>query len=231
MNLIIIIALIIIVVLLIRKFTSTKNYSGTNQIKQAKSAYNQENKRLISELIPTGKAGNMKYSDTQRIMVIKAPLASYAVKYDSIISVSVGSDTKVVTQTTGTQKRKGVVGRSLVGGIVAGPVGAIVGGTTSKKKINSTSTTSSNTDYWIEITRDDPYFPRITPSYNDQLFYKLQQIVTENESKKASNIKTIKRQATPSVNVADEILKFKNLLDAGAISKEEYQEQKSKLLK
>lgn len=37
-------------------------------------------------------------------------------------------------------------------------------------------------------------------------------------------------QAVPSRSVADELLKFKNLLDAGAITEDEYNAQKSRLL-
>ena len=37
-------------------------------------------------------------------------------------------------------------------------------------------------------------------------------------------------QAVPSGSVADELLKFKNLLDAGAITEDEYNAQKSRLL-
>jgi len=37
-------------------------------------------------------------------------------------------------------------------------------------------------------------------------------------------------QTVPGVSVADELLKFKKLLDAGAITEQEYEEQKAKLL-
>lgn len=44
--------------------------------------------------------------------------------------------------TTTTKTKKGGLGRALVGGAIAGPAGAVVGGVTGKSKGRSTSTTS-----------------------------------------------------------------------------------------
>lgn len=123
--------------------------------------------------------------------------------------------------------------RAVVGSAVFGGVGAIVGATTATKShtINSLNVivyTSRISDPVITI-------PLIISPVSDssalysrnkadaiKLMGMLNAIAVQNEPAKAENVSAISN--------ADELAKYKKLLDEGAISEEEYKEVKSKIL-
>lgn len=123
--------------------------------------------------------------------------------------------------------------RAVVGSAVFGGVGAIVGATTATKShtINSLNVivyTSRISDPVITI-------PLIISPVSDssalysrnkadaiKLMGMLNAIAVQNEPAKAENVSAISN--------ADELAKYKRLLDEGAISEEEYKEVKSKIL-
>ena len=123
--------------------------------------------------------------------------------------------------------------RAVVGSAVFGGVGAIVGATTATKShtINSLNVivyTSRISDPVITI-------PLIISPVSDssalysrnkadaiKLMGMLNAIAFQNEPAKAENVSAISN--------ADELAKYKKLLDEGAISEEEYKEVKSKIL-
>mgnify|MGYP004699054295 FL=1 len=123
--------------------------------------------------------------------------------------------------------------RAVVGSAVFGGVGAIVGATTATKShtINSLNVivyTSRISDPVITI----PLI--ISPVSDSSALYSrnkadaiklvgmLNAIAVQNEPAKAENVSAISN--------ADELAKYKKLLDEGAISEEEYKEVKSKIL-
>ena len=123
--------------------------------------------------------------------------------------------------------------RAVVGSAIFGGVGAIVGATTATKShtINSLNVivyTSRISDPVITI-------PLIISPVSDssalysrnkadaiKLMGMLNAIAVQNEPAKAENVSAISN--------ADELAKYKKLLDEGAISEEEYKEVKSKIL-
>lgn len=129
---------------------------------------------------------------------------------------------------------KGGLGRAVAGGILFGGVGAIVGGVTGGKKSKPICTNLK-----IKITLNDINNPAIyvdfinTSTKKSSFIYKtefdlaqkclstLQLIVNGNQE-------AIKE--TPIGSDADEILKFKNLLDQGIITQEEFEAKKKQLL-
>lgn len=119
-----------------------------------------------------------------------------------------------------------------------GGVGAIVGGSTGKKKAKNICTelrikiTMSNPDYPVEYID----FISGTEFKKDGLLYKaavsqaheclsLLQIMLD-ENKKDIQYSTDNTQ----ISAADEIMKFKRLLDDGIISQEEFEAKKKQLL-
>jgi len=114
-------------------------------------------------------------------------------------------------------KSKGGVGRAFVGNALFGGVGAVVGATTSKKE---TEVVGGQTILKIKISHrlgaiiKDVWQP--TPKLSDFL---------------DTCIKMNKSDAdNPSISAADELLKFKNLLDNGVITQEEFDTKKKQLL-
>lgn len=123
--------------------------------------------------------------------------------------------------------------RAVVGSAVFGGVGAIVGATTATKShtINSLNVivyTSRISDPVITIpliispVSDSSALYSRNKSDAIKLMGMLNAIVVQNEPAKVENVSAISN--------ADELAKYKKLLDEGAISEEEYKEVKSKIL-
>jgi hypothetical protein len=68
--------------------------------------------------------------------------------YSDIVGseIIIDEDTISISHTTGKNKKKVALGKAAVGGLLLGPVGALIGGTSGKTKVN-TKTTTENTDF------------------------------------------------------------------------------------
>ncbi len=133
--------------------------------------------------------------------------------FDELVDYTVKVDTKVVTET------KGSVTRSIAGGIVAGPVGAVVGGNTAKK-VSHTEESNPKMSFVVEYPFGRFESPVFT--YSRKVLKLCEEIFSERT--------TIKKVPDASSSVADELMKFKNLLDIGAITEDEYNAKKKQLL-
>jgi hypothetical protein len=131
--------------------------------------------------------------------------------FDEILSYELYDNGKIVT--------KGGLGSAVVGGALFGGVGAVVGSNVGKK-------TSKVSDYSIKITlknvNSKPIFIKGIQSREtgEEIISALDQLV--NQSTETASVS--------SSNSADEILKYKNLLDMGAITQEEFDAKKKELL-
>lgn len=212
------------------KVNSTFN-DGIERRKQAKSdksEYLAKNDILLKNFSKTGKAGIFGFNDEQQIIVLKQnPLSrAYAVSYNSILSVRIDEQVQEVTtsnkKTKEKEKRKNVLGRSIVGTILMPGVGTVIGAATAKKvksgNENSTSTTSQNIIRKIIITRDDPYVSTFELPFSDSLYKKIQSILN-------SKIQETKSDTLDSETM-DKLLKLKTLLDEGILTQEEYESKK-----
>lgn len=162
-----------------------------------------------------------------------SPIFSNAVhRFDQIIKYENGQNTYEV--------QKGNAGhpimRAIVGGAVAGPAGAVVGAMTRK---DTRRTETRQGEYYINL-----YFQEDDGSVSiaSKLFG--QDGVNQNASmeyakfeafiKKVFTVEEEPGDAAPAPNsaipAADEIKKFKELLDMGAITQEEYNAKKKQLL-
>lgn len=113
---------------------------------------------------------------------------------------------------------KGGIGRAVIGAAVAGPVGAIVGAATAKTETRK-GRSKENVSIRFVLSLGESSLPTTVYPGGMTSFLK---------SCKASQEKP--QAAAPAVSCADELLKFKQLLDMGAITEEEYSLKKSQLL-
>lgn len=150
--------------------------------------------------------------------------------YEDILSFELLEDGEMITS--------GGLGSAALGGIVFGGTGAIVGAITGKKKSKPVCTSLS-----LKITINDQQNPVehiefiSSPAKKDGFGYKF---ALENAQKCSSMLEIIcndvknkagvSEQKTMPLSEADEIFKFKNLLDAGVITQEEFELKKKQLL-
>ena len=134
------------------------------------------------------------------------------------------------TETTG--KKKGI-GRAIIGGVIAGPAGAIVGGVTGKSK----GTSTSNTSFYEEeiatksilLLEDVENKEHMT--LHIKIFSKDAEIISTMLTKTNTTKLNLSKDSTTIVdNPFDEVIKFKELLDLGIITQEEFDDKKRKLL-
>lgn len=135
----------------------------------------------------------------------------------------------------GNSVASGGLGRALVGGALFGGTGAIVGGVTGKKKtkefcsslrLKVTINNMANPVVYInfietKIKKDGHNYKIISDAAQECL--STFQLICDRQDKE-------KTEDSNSSSSADEIMKFKNLLDAGAITQEEYETKKKELL-
>lgn len=131
---------------------------------------------------------------------------------------------------------KGGIGRAVAGGLLFGGVGAIVGGITGKKKTKSVCDSMK-----IRITLKNSFIDTayiyliIFQTKTDSSKYHTAQSTAQScisaleiilDEVQANSVNTATTQNSP----ADEIMKYKQLLDTGAITQEEFEAKKKQLL-
>ena len=151
--------------------------------------------------------------------------------FDDIIAFELLEDGNSIT--------KGGMGRAIAGGLLFGGVGAIVGGSTGKRKTKSTCTKLQ-----IKITVNNMNTPAVYinliagETKTDSFIYKTAYTSAQNilsvlqvicENKKSTCETAPESVATPS-SAVDEIMKYKTLLDQGIITQEEFDAKKKQLL-
>jgi len=132
----------------------------------------------------------------------------------------------------------GTIGRTLLGGILGGGIGAIVGGSTGsktqKENINSIDlkiivNDTMNPVYRINFlnlkTKKGSLIYK--PAYSSAELWHgiISGLIIQGGDEEKINSKPAK-----NLSVADELIKLKELLDSGVITKEEFTKEKSKLI-
>lgn len=127
------------------------------------------------------------------------------------------------------------IGRAMVGGLLFGGAGAILGGISGSKKKEEID------EFRILIKTKNKSFPELSINLlttgkvkSDSIHFKsccnkAEKIMLELERIGGSE-ETAESDSSSEISAADEILKYKNLLDAGAITQEEYDTKKKQLL-
>ena len=114
---------------------------------------------------------------------------------------------------------KGGIGRAVIGAAVAGPVGAIVGAATAKTETRKGRSKESVSIHFV-LPLGESNLP--TTIYPGGMTAFLKSCKVNQEPPQDA--------APATLSTADELLKFKRLLDMGAITEAEYNAKKSQLL-
>lgn len=186
-----------------------------------------ERKDLVKLFSPTKKLSSYLLVD-EKNSAFKIGDGIY--KYGELLSFELLEDGETVS--------KGGLGRAVAGGLLFGGAGAIVGGVTGKKKTKGICTSMR-----IKVTFRSPapcdlaYIDFITTDTKvGGLIYTGAKMSAQECLSALQIIADMADRASESTNhgsavsTADEILKFKNLLDAGVISQDEFNAKKKQLL-
>lgn len=114
---------------------------------------------------------------------------------------------------------KGGIGRAVIGAAVAGPVGAIVGAATAKTETRK-GRSKENVSIHFVLPLGESSLP--TTVYPGGMTTFLKSCKDSQEKPQAT--------APAASSTADELLKFKQLMDMGAITEAEYNAKKARLL-
>ncbi|MEK5070553.1 SHOCT domain-containing protein [Sporosarcina sp. FSL K6-1508] len=199
---------------------------------EAKNTNNDE----LSSFNPSKKIGTfVEFDDTQKKWLILTGFLgkrdkSKVFNYSDIVDFELLEDGESVTQ--------GGLGRALVGGALFGGAGAVVGGVTGKRKNKAICNSLK-----IKVTLRDVNNPLIyitflnTATKKDGFMYKTNyqlaheclsafQIICNEQEVLINNNGSNKIAGS----AADEIKKFKNLLDEGILTQDEFDAKKKELL-
>lgn len=186
----------------------------------------------IKKFTPTKKVSMLLYIDeTRKLWAIPKGFFTSKIyevyEYSDILSYEIVED--------GNSISKGGVGRAIMGGILFGGVGAIVGGVTGHKS----KATCTRLEVIIKLNSMSKPLEKITlistETRKDSLLYsaaikRAQEIAAILEVMCNGNNKIDVQPSVQQISGADEILKYKSLLDQGIITEEEFEAKKKQIL-
>lgn len=224
----------------VRMDKSMLSLQSVDEIKKHLS-YREENLRKFNSFTPSSEIKTsyshvFKVDKSQKLWYssIKADVNPPLFRYDEIIDYELSENGNTVT--------KGGIGSAMVGGALFGGVGAIVGGVYGKK--SQTEIKSIN----LHISLCNPYIQSLDIEFiTPGMIVKSGDALHKSYQKTANNVIAIldgmcreveleQQKSAPttvqtsSPSAADEIMKFKQLLDCGAITQEEFDAKKKQLL-
>ena len=197
-----------------------------------------ENNQIRESMTITKQIGDyLKIDENQKLWYVasgKQKKTKIVYSYSDILSVELIEDGSTVTS--------GGLGRAVAGGVLLGGVGAIVGGSTGKKKAKNICT-----ELRIKVTMKDMSSPAVYIDFisggaefkKDGIIYRtaanqaqeclaLFEIMINDA--KGEETKSEKSETISNITAADEIRKFKELLDEGVITQDEFDAKKKQLL-
>ena len=198
-----------------------------NQVKEELTAKYGQPEQIVYILDTRLKNSFMVFPGAQSIYV-----QSKVIPYSQIVSCEVKDES--YTTVTGTKQEVtktstgSMAGRAIVGAAIAGPLGAVVGGATAKKKtevIDNTKTVTHH-HYYVIITLADVSTPMVKidcGKTNHRIAEKIKAILVGIISQKVS------KPAAPK-SIADELAKLAVLKEKGILTDEEFTQQKQLLL-
>lgn len=191
----------------------------------------ERNQALIDNFKPTSKVGMLSFDDgTQTFIISKSKTQQDLYYYNQIVDFELLEDGESIT--------KGGLGRAVVGDLLFGVGGAIVGAITGAKKTKSICkslqikitlrNSFKQTEYLhfinTETKTDSSIYKTAYKSAQDAL--SALQLAVDKVDNNSSGTPVVQQ----TISSADELLKFKQLLDMGAITQEEFDTKKKQLL-
>ena len=173
---------------------------------------------------PTKKIGSyIWFDENQEKILLPDPIKSYVIKYKDVVSFDLIEDGETVTS--------GGIGRALVGGALFGEAGAIVGALTANKskefctilKVALTVKNMENSIYFATFLNKKT---KINSSAYAVAYQGARECISILQSICGNSEEII----SDSVSKVDEIKQFKELLDDGIITQEEFDKKKKELL-
>ncbi len=127
-------------------------------------------------------------------------------------------------------KSKSIIGRALLGGILLGPAGAVVGGITG---VGDKSVNVSGIDNVLSISINENGNEIMALfSCKNKDVKKTYEFMEKNLPEYYKSPEEVRKLNEPKqFSVADELIKLKELLEEGILTKDEFDKQKAKLLK
>lgn len=189
--------------------------------------YREKNKARIDNFIPTNSVGSLiQFDDKAKEFIIGKGDTADLFKYENIVDYELLQNGATVS--------KGSMGGAVVGGLLFGTAGAVAGAAGSKRIEVDVCTSLS-----IKVTLKDTYrkvcyitFINSSLATNSNA-YKVAYTLAQNcmsYLKIACDMVQVKNNTIVQSSNADELRKFKELLDDGIITEEEFQAKKKQLL-
>lgn len=204
-----------------------------------------ENAQSVFDNLPDFKADNYYLSPTsgqsigfdntrKKICFLDRQQNPFVYDYSKILQSEIIVDGETILK----QSTTGTIGRSILGGVLSGGVGAIIGGTTGTKTqtqnissidlkviINDTKTPVFKINFLNLKTKKGSFIYKKAygevENWHGILSGLIRQGNTESENTK---------KEPENISVADEIKKMRELLDSGVLTNDEFEKQKTKLL-
>lgn len=203
---------------------------GKRELEESKLAI-QGSQKVVKDFGATSSFGIVHFSDNTNSMLIEiSNIQAEVFEYDQIISFDLIEN--------GNNIISGGTGRALAGGILFGEVGAVVGGATATRKMTELCTllkikisfrNSKRHSFDITFIDNPTGLPKNSYDYTSQ--YELAEELMTALQVAVDKVKKPEVATTAqALSGADEILKYKNLMDAGIITEEEFQAKKKQLL-
>ncbi len=195
--------------------------------------YCKRNKKELSDFVPTNKAGGLIvdsinklwYVNETRKKELRNPLI---LKYSQLMDYTVTEDGNTVS--------KSGAGKAIAGGLLFGGIGLVAGGLSGRKTkevINKMSITIMVDCEWIDSieipiitaeTKKGSFSYNLSKELFNQITHLLDRIISENT--RTSAVQNNNIELSPVL----QIKQYKELLDCGAITQEEFESKKKELL-
>lgn len=212
-----------------REFAESKEYARKKD-EDNKLAIKKVQK-TVKDFRATSSFDTVHFNDNTNLILVEiSDTETEVFQYDQIIGFELIEN--------GNSIISGGIGRAVAGGILFGEVGAVVGGTTATRKMKELCTllkikiTFRNCERKsFDITLFDSSNGLQKQSNEYRVKYDLAEEIITALQVAVDKVKKIEESSTNFVfSPADEILKYKNLMDVGIITEEEFEAKKKQLL-
>ena len=221
----------------LKKLGGTANLKNLKKlsINEIKEQLNETNKAIDNFIISKNLGNYIYFDEKNKKWTIPQGLIKKTINSNKIFSYNDVLSYELIED--GNSISKGGVGRAIVGGTLFGGIGAIVGGSTGHKQkqtctklqIKITLNNVDNPTEYITFisaeTKKDSSVYKNSYSVAQQILSMLEIICNSKLDNSQEN-----KNNNSELSAVDEIKKYKELLDIGAITQEEYEKKKKELL-